>query len=173
MYHRYHFVLSLELKKDLIKISKIFNKSLSMSIALMIKLINPVLDNFLFFDNKVLLTGYSYLNAEEELYININEKYFNILRIIQCNKKIFSKAIILRKIIEFFIIKHNKYGLKRLIKILKRYKKINFNNTKINKIYKKINIDTHMCNRSYIKNMFCLIYSKEYELTTFKFLDFL
>jgi len=172
MFHRYHFVLSLKLKTDLLKISKLFNKNLSKCISFMIKLVNPVLDKFLFLDDKELLAGYSYLNAKEELIINIKEKEFNILRIIQCNKKIFSKAIILRRIIEIFIVKYNKYGLKRLIKILKRYKKINFNKIKLFKIYKKTK-NIHMCFKNDLKNVFCFIYSNKYEVTGFQFLDFL
>lgn len=173
MLHRYHFVLSLKLKKDLIKISKMFGKSLSKSISFMIKLLNPVIDNFLFFNDKDLLSGYCYINAEDELFININEKDYNILRIIQSNKKFFSKAIILRKLIEFFIIKYDKYGLKKLIRLLERYKKINFSKIKLYKIYRKINSNAHMCFKSSLNNKFCFIYSKEFELTSFQFLDFL
>ena len=166
MNHRYHMVLNKEMKKYLYKISNVLNKNISKTVIYIYKIMSPILKKH-YYNFKCNIGEYKRIKADTNLKITIPLKDYKYFKQIHNNIHTFSTALILRWLIEEFIIGIEKYGFEEFINIMKKYEKIY-----LSKFYKQKSWNIgymagHMS--SYIPRV-KLTYSNEYDLTAFEFL---
>jgi len=171
MKHNFHFVATEELKNKIYDYSIRINKTRSDTISILIKKTYPVIKNFIMEFNNDDNLNYEKINAEYQIHAEIDKEDYNILGLIQTNMGLFSKALILRKILELSLNKIKKYGAKRFNRIMERYRLKFQNKIKSIKIFnKKTNI--HMYRRKNEISIFLFEYTNFYELSKIKIINF-
>ena len=121
--HDFHLVLTTEMKNNIIKLSKKFNKSMSGMVIHILKLTDYLMKKIHYFDNEDFNT-YIFIKADTDLHVYMNEKDYRMIKLLKYNLNFFSMAIIVRKMIELFFYYSTKFGYERLLKILNKFRGI-------------------------------------------------
>jgi len=121
MSHELHFVLGKKLHNELIGLSKIYKKSISKTMVLILDTLDTFLEkNDLMAKEK----EHKYLiidkddNARYDIHCYISESQYRKLRFAYYTLNFFSIAQIVRTLIEYFVRAKLKYGFEKLVKKL-------------------------------------------------------
>jgi len=117
MIHELHFVLGQSLYEQLVKISKLYKKSISKTTALIFDSLDPFLEKHELLARRK-KGKYSKVSKEKEprhnVHCYISEDQYDKLLFAHSCLKLFSMAQVIRKMIEYFVMANLKYGFKKL-----------------------------------------------------------
>jgi hypothetical protein len=171
MKHDFHLMVNSKMKREIIKISKKLNKSISSTIVYIIKTLNSMLKRYHFIYPESKKDGkYKFINAKKHIHIYMNETDYRMIKHIYANMYIYSMAIIIRRMIEIYIAKVKEHGFDKFHKIMKRYDKMNkIKFGRAQKKWKKYDLFIQMSHDKSIKQCYKTIFTNNYALLGFEF----
>jgi hypothetical protein len=171
MKHEFHFVLNARMMKDIFKISKKLDKSISSTVGHIIKTINPILERYHFIYPENKNDGkYRLINGKKHIHVYMDEIDYRRIKQVFAHMYIYSMAIIIRRMIEIFIKETKKNSLNKFAKIMKKYEgihKIKFG--KVQKKWKKYDLFLQMSYDESIKKHYKTLFTNDFTLLGFEF----
>jgi hypothetical protein len=121
MKHEFHMVLNSKIKDEIEDLSIHLNKSISSTVVFIIKAITPFLEKYHFESPENKEDGkYRLIDADEDLYIYLDENDYRMIKHIYSHMYIYSMAIIIRKMITIFLDGIKKQGFENFIGMMNR-----------------------------------------------------
>jgi hypothetical protein len=167
MRHKFHFVLTKDLKNSIREYSIKINKSYSQTVIYIIQIMRPQIKNHYYNDIECQIKNYEKIDANEELFIYLEKKDYRFIRQIKNHMYIFSMAKIIRWILNEYFSKLDKYGSSGWIRRNGRCCRLHLKDI-LNKGNWKKQIP-HMFNHINTTNAFRLTFSEDFTLLGFEF----
>lgn len=167
--HRFHFVLGMELKKEIIRIARELDMTTQDTVVYMLETVYPVMA-------KWHLTGEetdgkpAKVNWNAKMQIKLDVIFFRRLKMLHSQMNVFSLAIVVRRMLELFVKYFRKGGMKLVCGLFFRFERLFHNKCKKTNFFDKRKIQTQLsrlsCNT--IEYILSFNYKLQHITTTIK-----
>lgn len=171
MKHDFHLVMNYKIKNSIIALSKYLNTSLSSTIVYIIKTIFPMLTKYHNFSGEDYNGKYKFIDADSDIHIYMKEDDYRRIRKVYNDMHVFSMAIIIRWMIEEFLLGVKKFGFVRFLKIMQRYGNIEMSRVLRIKHWWKYEVFKHMSYSPGQYGRYKLTFSEDWTLLGFELLN--